>query len=247
MNAWQIVLLVVVIVVVLAVLAWAASRRQLSARREQQARAHLNEARERQARAESTRAAADEKAAQLRREAAELEQRMAQQERESAQLTADAERDQARAAELEERARKLAPHLSTETSTGTAAGVAAASAVDGDGYPAGAVRDSHAGVAAPSSADRYYDSTVRDADAVDTRRPATEYRHTEAVTDPDGTVDPVVDDGAAGRDDHLDRDAGPDGRESGLRRLKDRLTGRVDERDGAVEDRDVPGATPRRP
>ena len=50
LNAWQIVLLVVVIVVVLAVLAWAASRRQLSARREQQARAHLDEARERQAR-----------------------------------------------------------------------------------------------------------------------------------------------------------------------------------------------------
>jgi hypothetical protein len=320
MNAWQIVLLVVVIVVVLALVAWMAARRQSTARREEQARAHLNEARERQARAESTRAAADEKAAQLRRERAELEQRMAQQERESAELAADAERDQARAAELEERARKLAPHLSTETSTGTAADVEAATPLDrdGDGYPdgtyrdshagtGGLFRDSHAGTAVPGTADRYDDSTVRDADAVDARPPATAYRHTAPVTDPgaDGAVDDAVDgrharpdsdadgrpdgslrerfDGDRGadgtyvdrdtayqdgtyvdRETVVDRDAGtvheqtyvdsdgdgvPDDRAGGggLRRLKDRLTGRVDERDETVEDRDAPGATPRRP
>ena len=46
-----------------------------------------------------------------------------------------------------------------------------------------------------------------------------------------------------------DGDGVPDDQESGggLRRLKDRLTGRVDEREETVEDRDVPGATPRRP
>ena len=335
MNAWQIVLLVVVIVVVLALLAWAATRRRTSARREEQARAHLNEARERQARADSARAAADEKAAQLRRERAELEQRMAQQERESAQLAADAERDHARAAELQERAHRLAPHLAAETSTGTAAGVDAASGEpDGydrtdaaapvryddrtvpsphadpgapstaDGYDAGTVSDYRADPGAPSTADRYDESTVRHADAVDARPPAAEYRHTAPVTDPDGTVDPVVDDHAAGRDArldsdgdgrpdgslrerldgdgtaggtyadgtyadgtyadgtyadrtyagddtaHLDRDGDgvPDDRQrGGLRRLTDRLTGRVDERDGTVEDRDVPDANPRRP
>jgi len=42
-----------------------------------------------------------------------------------------------------------------------------------------------------------------------------------------------------------DGDGVPDDRTGGggLRRLKDRLTGTVDERDETVEDRDVPGAT----
>ena len=92
---------------------------------------------------------------------------MAQQER-VAQLTADADRDQARAAELEERARKLAPHLSTGTSTGTAATSRQRPPSTGTATRPGAVHDSHAAVAAPSSADRYDDSTVRD--AVDARR-----------------------------------------------------------------------------
>ena len=71
--------------------------------------------------------------------------------------------------------------------------------------------------------------------------------------DGDGTADGTqVDHDTAYQDGtYVDRDGDgvPDDRESGggLRRLKDRLTGRVDERDETVEDRDVPGATPRRP
>jgi hypothetical protein len=328
MNAWQTVLLVVVILVVLAVLAWAASRRQRTAKREEQARAHLTEARERQARAESTRAAADEQAARLRRERAELEQRMAQQERESAQLADDAERDAAKAAELQARARKLAPHLADED---LATGAAPA---------AGAIREDHAGrhvsdgVAEPTllgtpAPDGYDDRTRADdrTAADETAAPATSYRHTAPVTDPeevtpdrygtvadgtydttyrdrdrdgdgrpdgsvrerldgdrdatvvdrepaDGTVREETDREETVRDetvrdetmrdetmrdetmrdetmrDETDRDGDgvPDDEErGGLQRLKDRLTGRVDERDAAAEDQAVTDAGRRRP
>jgi F0F1-type ATP synthase membrane subunit b/b' len=317
MDAWQIVLLVVVVLVVLALLAWAATRRQRTAKREAQAREHLTEARERQARAESARAAADEKAAQLRRERAELEQRMAQQERESAELAADADRDQARAAELQQRARKLAPQLSDDAAA-TGAGVTAGTAADRDGDgladrtvrdtgtqagtydPAyrdrdgladGTVRDTDTGTGTGTDVGTYADRTDRDRDGdgytdgtVDDRPPATTYRHTAPVTDPESTTGPVDDSGAHRLGDgdegagaretvvdrqtvvdrdgdgyadetvqqtYVDRDgdgvADDEERGGGLRRLKDRLTGRVDDGDQTVEDRDVPGAPRRRP
>jgi F0F1-type ATP synthase membrane subunit b/b' len=308
MDAWQIVLLVVVVLVVLALLAWAATRRQRTAKREAQAREHLTEARERQARAESARAAADEKAAQLRRERAELEQRMAQQERESAELAADADRDQARAAELQQRARKLAPQLSDDAAA-TGAGVTAGTAADrdgdgladrtvtadrdGDGLADRTVRDTDTGTGTDTGTDvgTYADRTDRDRDGdgytdgtVDDRPPATTYRHTAPVTDPESTTGPVDDSGAHRLGDgdegagaretvvdrqtvvdrdgdgyadetvqqtYVDRDgdgvADDEERGGGLRRLKDRLTGRVDDGDQTVEDRDVPGAPRRRP
>jgi Tfp pilus assembly protein PilE len=317
MEAWQIVLLVVVIVVVLALIAWAASRRRVSAKRAEQARAHLNEARERQARAESTRAAADEKAAQLRRERAELEQRAAQAERESAQLAADADRDETRAAELQERARKLDPQLADETRHAGAETPAVG------GYGEGSISNGHAGrdmddpALRGTTADRFDEPTVVQRDttgpgattgsgstAEQDRPPATAYRHTAPVTDPEGATagtadvtdrldrdrldadrdgvpdrhETVVDrqtvvdrdaEDAVDRQTVVDRDAEgttvretretvvdadgdgvPDAREhggGGLRRIKDRLTGRVDDRDPAVEDQDVSDATRRRP
>jgi hypothetical protein len=118
------------------------------------------------------------------------------------------------------------------------------------------------GVPNPTTADRYDDSTVRDTDTdtpvADARPPAAAYRHTAPVTDPDGVADPAdpADPAADRYDPTVDRhdpaadeydrtvadrdgDGVPDDREqdSVLRKLKDRLGGRVDERDATVEDR----------
>jgi uncharacterized protein YneF (UPF0154 family) len=288
MNAWQIVLLIVVIVLAVALIGWALSRRQMTAKRETQAREHLNEARERQARAESTRAAAEEKAAQLRRERAELEQRAAQQEREAAQLAEDADRDEARAAELQARARKLAPQLADEDTTaardttpldGHAAADTAGYAdtrgfdahrdsrdrVDGDGDGGG---DGDTLLAPrPSPSHEYRDTGSDSADDAGTahpdREPATAYRHTAPVTDPDATTEDVAEDGTyrnpgdgavVDRQTVVDRDgdgyADGDPADGDRPSLKERLTGRpergVDERDVAVEDQDVTDATRRR-
>jgi hypothetical protein len=225
MDAWQIVLLIVVILLVLALIGWALSRRQVSAKKEAQAREHLTEARERQARAESARAAADEKAAQLRRERAELDQRAAQQEREAAQLAQDADRDQTRAAELQQRAHKLAPHLADQD-TRTAPDSTPASGYDGyadtrgfdahrDGIDEGTMvgrrpdgSDQHGTsheYAAEHRADdhRADDQAAHDGTADNRaddgtgqdREPATAYRHSAPVTDPDATTEDAAADG----------------------------------------------------
>ena len=95
-----------------------------------------------------------------------------------------------------------------------------------------------------SDADGRPDGSLRerlDGDGpTDTRRDTHAGRHDTATADHDAAPDAYVD---------RDGDGVPDDQESGggLRRLKDRLTGRVDEREETVEDRDVPGATPRRP
>src|SRR4051794_27082245 len=193
MDASQIVLLIVVILLVLALIAWALTRRQASAKKEAQAREHLTEARERQARAESARAAADEKAAQLRRERAELEQRAAQQEREAAQLAQDADRDQARAAELQQRAHKLAPHLADDDSRVAQGGTPASGY---DGYADTRGFDAHregidARDAGPAGNGPGYDGNHDvdyDGGQAD-RDPATAYRHSAPVTDPDAGPD----------------------------------------------------------
>lgn len=187
MDTWLIVVLIIVVIAALVVIGLAVSRRQASAKKEEQAREHLNEARERQARAESARAAADEKAAALRRERAELDQRAAQQEREAATLAADADREQAKAAELTARAQKLAPHLAQNDTAGRVgddnpdhAGYADLSGYQA-GNAAGAGSDTHQGVD---------DGTRLDLPAGDPGvRDATSYRHTAPVTDPEGGTD----------------------------------------------------------
>jgi hypothetical protein len=106
---------------------------------------------------------------------------------------------------------------------------------DADGRPDGSLRERFDG-------DRGGEGTYVDRDTA--YRDGT-YVDRETVVDRDaGTVQEQT---YVDRDGLPDRDGDgvPDDRTGGggLRRLKDRLTGRVDERDETVEDRDVPGTT----
>jgi F0F1-type ATP synthase membrane subunit b/b' len=119
-KTWLIVLIVVVAVVLVALIALMAARRNRIAgqRKRDQAREHLQEAQVRAAQADKEQALAEEQAARARRERAEVEERAARAEAEARDRLGVANEHRASAQELQDKAAKIAPDLTTETPHG---------------------------------------------------------------------------------------------------------------------------------
>jgi FtsZ-interacting cell division protein ZipA len=113
-DTWLIIVIVIAVLIVLALIALAVAKRGNAgkARKQDQARDHLQEAQLRTARADKEQALAEEQAARARRERAEVEERAAQAEREARERTAHAQGERSTAQELKAKAEKLAPGLS---------------------------------------------------------------------------------------------------------------------------------------
>jgi FtsZ-interacting cell division protein ZipA len=113
-DTWLIVVIVVAVLIVLALIALAVAKRGTAAkaRKQEQARDHLQEAQLRAARADKEQALADEQAARARRERAEVEERAAQAEREARERAGHAQQERSAAQELRAKAEKLAPGMS---------------------------------------------------------------------------------------------------------------------------------------
>jgi FtsZ-interacting cell division protein ZipA len=112
-DTWLIVVIVIAVLIVLALIALAVAKRGSAgkARKQEQARDHLQEAQLRATRADKEQALADETAARARRERAEVEERAAQAEREARERTAHAHEERSAAQELQAKAEKLAPGM----------------------------------------------------------------------------------------------------------------------------------------
>jgi len=108
METWVIVLIVVAILALIAAFVLVPRMRN-DAKKQEQAREHLQEAQVRSNRAEQQQASAQEQVAAARRERAEVEERAALAEREAEQKLANARSEQAQADSLHQRAEHLAP------------------------------------------------------------------------------------------------------------------------------------------
>src|SRR3954454_16325839 len=113
-DTWLIVVIVIAVLIVLALIALAVAKRGNAgrARKQEQARDHLQEAQLRASRADKEQALADEQAARARRERAEVEERAAAAEREAQERAGHAQQERSAAQELKAKAEKLAPGLS---------------------------------------------------------------------------------------------------------------------------------------
>jgi flagellar motility protein MotE (MotC chaperone) len=120
MDAWVIVLIVVV-VILLALVALAAARRgRTGARKQEQAREHLQNAQVRQAQADRDQALAQEQVARAQRERAEVEERLARTEQEARDRVGQAEDHRTAADQLRAKAEKLAPGVTSGEGNGGA-------------------------------------------------------------------------------------------------------------------------------
>jgi FtsZ-interacting cell division protein ZipA len=119
MDAWVIILIVVVIIL-LALAALMAARRGKAgtARKQVQAREHLQESQVRQAEADRESALAEEQVARARRERAEVEERLARTEQDARERVGNAEGNRSAAQELREKAEKLAPGVTHRDTDG---------------------------------------------------------------------------------------------------------------------------------
>jgi len=115
METWVIVLIVVAVLALIAAFVLVPRMRN-DAKKQEQAREHLQEAQVRSNRAEQQQASAQEQVAAARRERAEVEERAALAEREAEQKLADARSEQAQADNLHQRAEHLAPGVSGDGS-----------------------------------------------------------------------------------------------------------------------------------